>query len=182
MDYNGAVPIVVAALAVVLMVVAVVGIVLGIRTQNRLVGKRNAIRDAWAGIDVQLTKRAELVPSLVTVVKGYAAHEAGTIDAVIQARSGLLQAADVGTKGEADAALTGSLARMVALREGYPDLKANQNFAALQTQLTRIEDDLAASRRYYNGCVKSYEDIRSTFPSNLVAGPLHFAREAYFQP
>lgn len=182
MDYNGAVPIVVAALAVVVMVVAVVVVVLGIRTQNRLVGKRNAIRDAWAGIDVQLTKRAELVPALVTVVKGYAGHEAGTIDAVIQARSGLLQAADVGTKGEADTALTGSLARMVALREGYPDLKANQNFAALQTQLTRIEDDLAAARRYYNGCVKSYEDIRSTFPSNLVAGRLNFARETYFQP
>ena len=168
------------AALVVLLGAAVIG--LGVRTQHRLVERRNSIRDAWAGIDVQLTKRAELVPALVTVVKGYAAHEAGTIDAVVQARARLLQASDVSAKGAADASLTGSLSSVMALKEGYPDLKANASFAALQSQLTRIEDDLAAARRYYNGCVKSYEDIRSTFPSNLIAGRLHFGREEYFQP
>ena len=157
-------------------------VVLGVRTQNRLVERRNSIHDAWAGIDVQLTKRAELVPALVTVVKGYAAHEADTLDAVVQARARMLQASDVAAKGSADALLTGSLSSVMALKEGYPNLKADANFAALQSQLTRIEDDVAAARRYYNGCVKSYEDIRSTFPSNLIASRLRFGREEYFQP
>jgi LemA protein len=170
------------AAAVVVVLLVLGGAVLAVRTQNRLVEKRNAIRDAWAGIDVQLTKRADLVPSLVAVVKGYAAHEAGTLDAVIQARTGLLHASDVPTKAVADGALAGSLAGVMALQEAYPDLKANESFTALQTQLTRTEDDLAAARRYYNGCVKSYEDIRSAFPANLVAARLHFHREAYFQP
>ena len=168
--------------AALVVLVGTASVVLGVRTQHRLVERRNSIHDAWAGIDVQLTKRAELVPALVTVVKGYAAHEADTIDAVVQARVRMLQASDVAAKGAADTLLTGSLSGVMALKEGYPNLKADANFAALQSQLTRIEDDVAAARRYYNGCVKSYEDIRSTFPSNLIASRLRFGREEYFQP
>jgi LemA protein len=154
---------------IVIGVVAVV--VIGwIVIYNSLVAKRQTVNNAFAGIDVQLKLRSELIPNLVETVKGYAAHEKSTFDAVIAARNSVNSAQGPAAVGAADAQLTGALGRMFALAEAYPDLKTSNNFTQLQTELSSIEDKLAAARRFYNSAVGDYNTAVQSFPNSLIAG------------
>jgi LemA protein len=150
-------------------------------TFNTLVAKRNAVHEAWAGVDVQLTRRADVVPNLVATVQGYQVHERETLEAVIDARNRLGAAQGPAASGDADRRLEGSIRQLFALAEGYPDLKASTNFLALQAELSRIEEDVSFARRYYNATVRKYNDARQSFPAVLAAGPLGFRDEAYFR-
>ena len=148
---------------------------------NPLVKSRNNIRGAWADVEVQITKRAELTPQLVAVVQGYAAHETTTFDAVVKARERAVSVMGPRGADAADRQLEAPLAKLVALREAYPNLKADTQFLQLQINLSTIEDDLAASRRFYNGHVRRYEDLRQSFPRSVVAPGLGFDKESYFR-
>jgi LemA protein len=152
-------------------------------TYNRLVRHRNQVEASWAQIDVQLKRRYDLIPNLVETVKGYAAHERGTLDAVIQARAGAVNAAASGPAGRAEAenVLTQSLGRLFALAEAYPNLKANENFAALQAELGNTEDKIAYSRQFYNSAVQSYNNAIQTLPTNVIAGVTGFKAKEYFE-
>jgi LemA protein len=167
---------IVCLLIVVLVIWAVV-------SYNRLVRQRNQVEASWAQIDVQLKRRYDLIPNLVETVKGYAAHERGTLDAVIQARAGAVNAAGAGPAGRAEAenVLTQSLGRLFALAEAYPNLKANENFAALQAELGNTEDKIAYSRQFYNSAVQSYNNAIQTLPTNIIAGITGFKAKEYFE-
>ena len=161
---------------VVLLVLAAVAM------YNGLIKLRNLVQEAWRQIDVELKRRHDLIPNLVETVKGYAAHERGTLEGVMQARS----AAMSGGQGPAAAAqsegmLTQALGRLFAVAEAYPDLKANVNFLALQQELTSTEDRIAAGRRYYNSNVRELNTKVETVPSNIVAGLAKIGREEYFE-
>ncbi len=148
---------------------------------NRLVGLRNRVREAWAQIDVQLTRRHDLIPNLVETVKGYAAHERETFEAVTTARAAAMAATDVGEQAAAENQLSQALFNLRAVAEQYPDLKANQNFLELQSELTATEDRIAASRAGYNDAVRAYDTRRQSIPTNLVAAIGGFAPFAYFE-
>jgi LemA protein len=172
---------------VVLVVIVVVLVVLGVLLvvavggYNRLVSLRNKARDSWSGIDVQLTRRADLVPNLVQTVKGYAAHEQETLDAVVQARGRVVAASGPRESAAADGQLEGALSRLFALTEAYPDLKADAGFRQLQGELSRLEEDIASSRRYYNATVRDYDTARERFPTVVIANAAGFDREfAYY--
>ena len=169
------------AIVVVLLVVLVIlAIIVGV-LYNGLVGLRNKVESAWAQIDVQLTRRSELIPNLVETVKGYAAHEKGTLDAVIQARNAANNATTPSDKAAADNVLTGALKSVFALAEAYPDLKANQNFLNLQDTLTATEDKIAYARQYYNDTVKQYNTKTQTVPTSLIAKQFGFTAREYFE-
>jgi LemA protein len=136
---------------------------------NRLVASRNQVDNGWAQIDVQLTRRHDLIPNLVESVKGYAAHESGTFEAVIAARNAAGAATGVANKAEAENMLTSTLKSLFALAEAYPDLKANQNFLALQEELSSTENRIAFARQFYNDVVMRYDTRIQTFPGMLVA-------------
>jgi LemA protein len=158
----------------------VVVLILGwIVIYNGLVAKRQTVNEAFSGIDVQLKLRNELIPNLVETVKGYAAHEKGTLDAVIAARNSMQAAQTPGAIGAADAAITAALPKIFALAEAYPDLKASNNFVQLQTELSAIEDKLAAARRFYNSAVGDYNTAIQQFPASLIAGSAFPAREFF---
>lgn len=146
---------------------------------NRLVRKRNQVNEAWAGIDVQLQKRHELVPNLVATVKGYTAHESGLFEEVARIRA----QSDTGVveTGRRESGLSRSLARLFALAEDYPELKANQAFQQLHASLVDIEDHLQFARRYYNGAVRDNNILVESFPSNLVASWFRFRPAEYFE-
>ena len=148
---------------------------------NRLVRQRNLVADGWAGIDVQLTRRADLVPNLVAVVKQYQVHEQETLQEVTEARAQLQQAAGPAAAGRADERLEGSLRTLVATAEAYPDLKANQNFLELQKQLATVEEDVAFARDYYNATVRKYNTTQQVFPIVLIARPFGFHPVEYFR-
>lgn len=169
--------IVIVVLLVVLVLVAVVAVVL----YNSLVALRNKVEAAWSQIDVQLTRRAELIPNLVETVKGYAAHEQETLDAVINARNAANAATTPRDKAAADNVLTGALKSVFALAEAYPDLKANQNFLNLQETLTATEDKVAYARQYYNDTVNRYNTKIQTVPTSLVAARFGFTEREYFE-
>jgi LemA protein len=155
-----------------------------IATYNRLVRQRNQVEASWAQIDVQLKRRYDLIPNLVETVKGYAAHERGTLDAVIQARNAAVSAATYGPladRAEVENALTQSLGRLFALAESYPNLKANENFEALQSELANTEDKIAYARQFYNSAVQSYNTSTQTIPANLVAGLMGFRAKEFFE-
>ena len=135
---------------------------------NRLVRARNLVREGWSGIDVQLRRRSDLIPSLVETVKGYAAHERALFEE-IAARNSAMAASDISGKAHAEADLQGSLRRLLALAEAYPELKANQNFSTLQNQLAELEDQLQMARRYYNGTVRDFNIGIQSFPDVLIA-------------
>ena len=161
---------------------AVVAIILyAIVMFNRLVRARNLVREGWSGIDVQLRRRADLVPNLIEVVKGYAAHERSLFEEIVARRNSAINAADVAGREAAERDLHGSLRRLFAVAEAYPELKANQNFLALQHQLAELEDQLQMARRYYNGTVRDYNIGIQTFPDVLIAGPLGFREEHFFE-
>ena len=163
------------------LVVIVVVVVIFVIYYNSLVKLRNMANAAWADIDVQLKRRHDLVPNLVEVVKGYAAHERQTLEGVIKARSKALTASTIEQRAEAEAELTRMLRGLLALVENYPDLKANQNFLELQKQLTEIEDQIQLARRYYNAVVRDYNIRTEVFPSNIVASMFGFRKMPYFQ-
>ncbi len=154
-----------------------------IMTYNGLVRLRNQMKNAWAQIDVQLKRRHDLIPNLVETVKGYAAHERETLDSVTNARN-LAQGAvgqGVGAQSKAEAGLSGALSKLLAVVENYPDLKANQNFLALQEELTSTENKISFSRQYYNDSVLNYNNKTQMFPSNVIAGMTGFKQGEFFE-
>lgn len=168
------------ALIVVLGILAVL-VMWAIGIYNSLIRSRNEIDNSWAQIDVQLKRRADLVPNLVETVKGYASHEKETLERVIQARNMAVSAKDIEGRMEAENMLTGALKSLFAVSEAYPDLKANTNFIALQEELTSTENKVAFARQYYNDRVLTYNNQRETFPANIVAGAFNFARRPFFE-
>lgn len=149
-------------------------------TYNRLVGLRNRVENAWAQIDVQLRRRADLIPNLVETVKGYASHEKETLQRVTEARTALMNAKTPAEAAEADNLLSGTLKSLFAVSEAYPELKANQNFMMLQEELAGTENKVAYARQAYNDGVLQYHNALQTFPSNLVAGAFGFRATEYF--
>ena len=162
---------------------AVLIIAWGLSSYNRLVRQRNQVDAAWAQIDVQLKRRYDLIPNLVETVRGYAAHERGTLDAVIQARNFAVGAAAQApaTRAQAENALTQTLGRLFALAEAYPNLKANQNFLALQSELGNTEDKIAYARQFHNSAVQTYNTSTQSIPTNIVAGFGGFRARDLFQ-
>ncbi|MDX1657410.1 MAG: LemA family protein [Nitriliruptorales bacterium] len=161
--------------------IAIAGIAWLIVVYNRLVARRNRVEEAWAGIDVQLQRRADLVPNLVETVKGYAGHERRTLEDVTEARTRLVQADNPEDAEQADAALDAALGRLFALAEDYPELRASENFLALQRELAEIEEELSFARRYYNSVVENHNTGIEQFPTLLVARPFGFERRPYFR-
>jgi LemA protein len=147
---------------------------------NRLVRLRQEVNTGWANIDVQLQRRADLIPNLVETVRGYASHERETFDEVTRARSALQQAGTPAAAAVADAGLTAALGRLFAVAEAYPELKASTNFLELQEELTDTEDKISAARRYYNATVMAFNTAIQTFPWLLVAGPFGFRGREFF--
>ncbi|HTS18973.1 MAG TPA: LemA family protein [Verrucomicrobiae bacterium] len=150
-------------------------------TYNGLIRLRNQLENAWAQIDVQLKRRHDLIPNLVETVKGYAKHESGTLEKVIQARNMAVSAKSVGERAEAENVLTGALKSLFAVAEAYPDLKANQNFLALQEELTSTENKISFSRQFYNDTVMTFNTRLEVFPTNFIAGMFHFTRHDFFE-
>ena len=151
---------------------------------NKLVSLKNRVQEGWSGIDVQLKRRYDLIPNLVNTVKGYAAHESGTLEKVIQARNMAMAAGssgDVNAQAQAENALAGTLKSLFALAENYPDLKANTSFLQLQNTLGEIEENLSNARRYYNALVRDNNTAVEAFPSNLVANQFHFGKFDFFE-
>lgn len=151
-----------------------------IATYNGLVALRARAGQAHADVDVQLKQRHDLIPNLVETVKAYAAHERGTFDAVVKARNEAITAKGTGQQAEAEAALSGSLGKLMALAEAYPDLKADANFRQLQTDLTDTEDKLAAARRFFNNAVSEYNAALQSFPAVLFSSAFGFAPREFF--
>lgn len=148
---------------------------------NGLIVKRNRVKNAWAQIDVQLKKRFDLVPNLVETVKGYAKHEAGTLEAVVKARNQYISAGTPEEMMKANTEMTGALSRLFALAESYPDLKANTNFMELQGELLELEDKIAYARQFYNDTVLTYNNAIQVVPANIVASLFRFQEEPYFK-
>ena len=148
---------------------------------NRLVRLRNMVREGWSGIDVQLKRRANLIPNLVETVKGYLKHERELLEKVTALRSQSLQGGSPGKQQTLAQALTGGLARLLAVAENYPELKADRNFQDLQQQLADIEDQIQMARRYYNGTVRNFNTAIESFPGNLVAGRFAFGPADFFE-
>jgi LemA protein len=147
---------------------------------NRFIALINNAKEAWSDIDVQLKRRYDLIPNLVNTVKGYATHEAGTFEKVTAARTAAMGASNIAEKGKAENMLTGALKSVFALSEAYPDLKANQNFLSLQSELSDTENKIQASRRFYNGNVRDLNISIESFPNNIIASRFHFAKMELF--
>jgi LemA protein len=148
---------------------------------NSLVRSRNRAKESWADIDVQLKRRYDLIPNLVNTVKGYAAHESSAFENVTRARAAAMGATGLADKGVAENQLAGALKSVFAIAEAYPDLKANQNFLSLQSELTDTEDKIQAARRFYNGNVRDFNTSIQVFPGSLIAGTFHFTTMEFFQ-
>ena len=153
----------------------------GVVTYNRLVSERLKVHTQWSQIDVVLKQRFDLVPNLVEAVKGYAAHENEALQAVTDARSRYISAADANGQMKASTELSGAMSRLMAVAESYPDLKANQNFLHLQQQLSAMEEKLANYRQFHNDTVLRYDRLLETVPTNLIAKLFHFEKEEFFK-
>jgi LemA protein len=164
-------------------VIVILIIVVLIATYNKLVRLRNQVKNAWAQIDVQLKRRHDLIPNLIETVKGYMKHERETLEAITKARNLAQQAASSGpgARAKAETELSSALGRLLAVVENYPDLKANQNFLALQEELTSTENKISFSRQYYNDSVLSYNNRTQMFPSNIVANMTGFKASEFFE-
>lgn len=152
-----------------------------IMVYNGLIKSRNRTDEAWSDIDVQLKRRYDLIPNLMETVKGYAAHESGTLQKVMEARNAAMNAKTVAEHGAAENMLSQTLKSLFAVSEAYPDLKANQNFLHLQEELTNTEDKIQASRRFYNGNVRDFNTKLQVFPTNLIANMLGFTKREFFE-
>lgn len=164
----------------VLIAIVVVLLVFAVVLYNRMVRLRNEVDTGWANIDVQLKRRNDLIPNIVEAVKGYAAHERGTFEAVTEARAAVAGAQGPAAAGEADNLLTAALGKLFAVAEAYPDLKASDNFLQLQQELSATEDKIAAARRYYNATVLRFNNSIQTFPAVLLAGVFGFVKREFF--
>jgi LemA protein len=167
-------------IAIILIVIVVVAALVLFGVYNRLVGLRQTANQAFADIDVQLQQRHDLIPNLVETVKGYAKHESGTLEAVTAARNAASSATTVEGKVQAENMLSGALRQLFAVAEAYPDLKANTNFLQLQSELSDIENKLAASRRFFNNAVGEYNAATQQFPAVLFARAMGFAERPFF--
>ena len=167
--------------ALVFLVIIVLIAIWVAMTYNGFVAMRNAVRNAWSQIDVQLKRRHDLIPNLVETVKGYAGHEKETLENVTRARSQAVSAQGVGQQAQAEQQLTGALGRLMLVVEQYPDLKANQNFLALQEELTSTENKITFSRQLYNDSVMLFNTRIESVPANIVAGMFHFKQEEFFE-
>jgi LemA protein len=176
----GGIAALVGGLVCLLLIVVIIWLVV---TYNKLVRQRNQVEASWAQIDVQLKRRYDLIPNLVETVKGYAAHEKGTLDAVVQARANAVANANADPAARADAenAVSQTLGRLFALAEAYPNLKANENFMALQGELANTEDKIAYSRQFYNSAVQTYNNATQTIPTNIIAGMMGFRTKSFFE-
>jgi LemA protein len=150
---------------------------------NRLVARKQQAEEGWSGIDVQLKRRANLIPNLVEIVKGYTSHERDTLEQVTEMRQRALAAesAPAGERAAVETRLSGALMNLFAVAENYPDLKASQNYLALQESLNDIEDQIQMARRYYNGAVRNLNTLIESFPSNLIAGSFGFLKADYYE-
>jgi len=169
---------------IVVIAVVVLLLLLVALLYNGLVRTRNRVDNAWSQIDVQLKRRYDLIPNLVETVKGYAAHERQTLEAVTNARSNAMNAQQGGNlaqQAQAENALSGALKSLFAVAESYPDLKANQNFLQLQEELTSTEDRIAYARQFYNDAVLNYNNKIQVFPRNVLAGTFNFDKRQYFE-
>jgi LemA protein len=160
-------------------IVILVFMIIGI--YNSLIQLRNRVKNAWAQIDVQLKRRHDLIPNLIETVKGYMTHERGTFEAITLARSNAMSANTVAEKVQAEGVLGGLMGRLQIAVEAYPELKANQNFLALQEELTSTENKISFSRQAYNDQVLFYNNKKQVFPSNIIAGMFNFQDEVYFE-
>ena len=167
----------------IIILIAIVAIIVlfVINTYNTLVGLRNKVKDQWAQIDVQLKRRFDLIPNLVETVKGYAKHESSTLEAVVKARNTYLSASTPEAQMKADGELTQAITKLFALSEAYPELKANENFKQLQSELTSTEDKISYARQFYNDIVMKYNNKIEMFPSNIVASMFNFKAQAFFE-
>lgn len=161
--------------------IALVVLVLGISIYNKLIADRNQVEAAWSDIDVQLRRRHDLVPRLVTSVKAYADHEQATLTAVTELRTASEATASRPRKAGVEEQLAAAINQLVIVAEAYPDLKADENFLELQTELTDIEDHIQYSRRFYNGAVKLFNTRIQSFPQLLIAKPFGFSEAEYFE-
>jgi LemA protein len=166
--------------AIVLLIVALVFLWI-MFAYNRLVRLRNQVRTAWADIDVQLTRRHDLVPQLVAAVKGYASHEQAVMQAVSELRAQALTLRSPARLGEVESALEQALGRLFALQEAYPDLKASENFSQLQRDLVKVEETLQYARRFYNGAVRDYNDGVQRVPDTIIARMFLFTGAEFYQ-
>jgi len=166
--------------AIILLVVIVGAVLWAISVYNGLVAMRQRVNQAFADVDVQLRQRHDLVPNLVETVKGYAAHERGTLDEVVKARNAAVTAQGPAQQAAAENVLSGALRQLFALSEAYPDLKANAEFQQLQTELTDLENKIAASRRFFNSAVQEYNTGIQRFPAALFAASFGFAPKDFF--
>lgn len=152
-----------------------------ISTYNKLIKLRNNVKESFSTMDVYMKKRYDLIPNYVETVKAYAKHENQTLEGVMKARYSCMNASTTEDRLKGENALTQTLGRLFSITENYPDLKANSNFTSLQNQLKGLEDEIANSRKYYNGCVKIYNNKIEVFPSNLVANKFKFEKSALFE-
>ncbi len=170
------------AAVIVILIVVVVLVIIGVVLYNSLIGTRNKVDEAWAQISVQLKRRHDLIPPLVSTVKGYATHEKGTFEAVTEARNAAVNAmSSPATAGKAEEQLSGALKNLFALSENYPDLKASTNFQQLQEQLVDTENRIAFSRQYYNDVVRQWNTKIQSVPTNVLAGMMKAEKAEYFE-
>ena len=165
----------VALIVIVILVILVAG------AYNGLVSSRNKVKDQWSQIDVQLKKRADLIPNIVETVKGYAKHEKETLEGVIKARNALNTASSVEEEMAANNQITGALNKLFALSEAYPELKANENFMSLQKDLKDVEEKISYARQFYNDSVMTYNNKVQMFPTNIIANIFNFKESKFFE-
>jgi len=168
-------------MSTVVVIILLLVVVAAVAIYNRLVRSQNRVSSAWSDIDVQLQRRHDLIPRLVTAVDQYAQYESATLEAVTTLRAEAIQTADVRAKGKIEEKLSAGVERIIALAESYPDLKANENFLGLQNELVETENYLQFARRYYNGSVRDYNTLTETVPSNIIAGQFGFNPKDFFQ-
>jgi LemA protein len=168
-------------MALILAIIAALAILWFIFSFNQFIRQQNFLRESASGIDVQLKRRADLIPNLVEAVKGYASHERALFEEIANARSKVFSAQTTKEKSEAQTQLSQSVKSLIAVAENYPQLKANENFLALQKALAEIEDEIQMARRYYNGRVREFNILVSTFPSMLLARLFGFKEQEYFE-
>jgi len=165
----------------ILLIVIVVGVAYFVGIYNALVRLKNRAKNAWSQIDVQLKRRHDLIPNLVETAKGYMKHERETFEEITKARSQAMDAGSVGEKSQAEKGLSGALGRFMLVVENYPDLKANQNFLALQEELTSTENKIAFARQSYNDSVLFFNNKIQMFPSSIIANTFNFTAEEFFE-
>lgn len=166
---------------IVILALVVILVLWIVSLYNKLVSRRNLVKEGWSGIDVSLKKRYDLIPNLVETVKGYAAHEKGTLEEVTRYRTASMQAGTQHDKIAAETNLSRALGSLFAVAENYPDLKANTNFLQLQDELSAIENNLESARRYYNGTVRENNILVESFPANIIAGMFGFRTSEFFE-